>query len=141
MKRAVAVRLKIPDNEAYTALTALRRLGLEVAHLDRSEIWVLDDEGSAQDLAARFERNETLFNPNKHRLEVLDEVTPRAGELWVEPLDAAAREIRVDGVRGARRFIGWRLWGAPGVAAGPELQERAASALLCNPAIERVTLR
>ncbi len=37
--RTVAIRLKIPDNEAYTALTALRRLGVDVGRLERAEIW------------------------------------------------------------------------------------------------------
>jgi hypothetical protein len=35
----VAVGLKIPDNAAYTALVALRRLGVAVERVERSEIW------------------------------------------------------------------------------------------------------
>ena len=39
--RSVAVKLKIPDNEAYTALTALRRLGVNVARVERAVVWQL----------------------------------------------------------------------------------------------------
>ncbi len=32
----IAITLKIPDNEAYTALRALQRLGIDVARVQRS---------------------------------------------------------------------------------------------------------
>lgn len=138
--RAIAVRLKIPDNEAYTALAALRRLGVSLAQLERAELWLLDDTGDESDLADRFERNERLYNPNKHRLELLHADAPRAGELWIEPLDSVAVDVRIAGVRGGRRLVGWRLFTVPGEPAPRAVLERAASLLLCNPAIEKVVL-
>ena len=39
-------------------------------------------------LAARIETNESIFNPNKHRLTVLDANEPRPGEAWVYELPA-----------------------------------------------------
>ncbi|HZT11863.1 MAG TPA: hypothetical protein VFA29_03635, partial [Candidatus Baltobacteraceae bacterium] len=58
--RAAAIRLKIPDNEAYTALAALRRLGVQAGRVERSQIWVLDDDGDERDFAQRVMANESL---------------------------------------------------------------------------------
>ncbi len=84
MLRTVAIKLKIPDNEAYTALTTLRRLGIEIGRVERADVWQFDDTGETSDFAQRVERNETLFNPNKHELEVLESDLPREGEAWIE---------------------------------------------------------
>lgn len=135
--RAVAIRLKIPDNEAYTALTALRRLGVEAARVERAVIWHLDDEGSESDFTGRVERNETLFNPNKHELHVLEDVHPREGEVWIEELDAGDEPVRVDGITRARRYIGWRLFTGTHTPADAVTLQAAIDRLLCNPAIER----
>jgi phosphoribosylformylglycinamidine (FGAM) synthase PurS component len=137
MKRTVAIKLKIPDNEAYTALTALRRLGIQVGRLERAEIWQFEDSGAESDFAQRVERNETLFNPNKHELHVLDGDTPREGEAWIEQLDAQDVPVRVAGVTRGRRYIGWRLFQHGHDPATPHAVRSAVDQLLCNPAIER----
>jgi phosphoribosylformylglycinamidine (FGAM) synthase PurS component len=137
MNRTVAIKLKIPDNEAYTALTALRRLGLNIARLERAEIWQLDDGGNAEDVAQRVERNETLFNQNKHELQLLDAERPREGEVWIEQLDAQDVPVRVAGVRRGRRYVGWRLFAEAHTPADASVVRAAVEQLLCNPAIER----
>ena len=134
--RTIAIKLKIPDNAAYTALTALRRLGVDVARLERAEIWQFEDTGSESDFAARVERNETLFNPNKHELQVLDADRPRAGEAWIEDLDAKDVPLRIAGVNRARRYVAWRLFSAGHTPAGASAVRAAVDQLLCNPAIE-----
>jgi hypothetical protein len=125
--RAVSIALKIPDNTAYTALVALRRLGVEVARVERSEIRLFDDEGDVEILARRIMRDETIFNPNKHRLSVLENASPRAGEVWIEPL----------GRRTARLATAWRLFDAQGVPVNRHVLDAAIERLLCNPAIDR----
>jgi phosphoribosylformylglycinamidine (FGAM) synthase PurS component len=135
--RTVAIKLKIPDNEAYTALTALRRLGVEVARLERAEIWRMEDAGDDGDFAQRVERNEALFNQNKHELHVLDGDRPREGEAWIEQLDAQNVAVRVAGVTHGRRYIGWRLFAHDHTPADPQTVQSAVDQLLCNPAIER----
>ena len=142
-QRAVAISLKIPDNAAYTALTSLRRLGVGVARVERSEIWDVEDDGDAGTFATRIESNESIFNPNKHRLAVLERPSPRAGEVWIEEL-GRHNEVRehlggkpIAGIRNARRYVGWRLLQDDGSAAPRETIERAAQQLLCNSAIER----
>jgi phosphoribosylformylglycinamidine (FGAM) synthase PurS component len=144
--RTVAIKLKIPDNEAYTALTALRRLGVNLAKLERAEIWTFEDAGSERDFVARVERNETLFNPNKHELSVLELEMPRSGEAWVEEL-GPHDEVRghlggkgITGVTKARRYVGWRLFKAPNVPADAATVQDAVTKLLCNPAIERALI-
>ena len=144
--RTVAVKLKIPDNEAYTALTALRRLGINLAKLERVEVWAFEDSGAESDFVARVERNETLFNPNKHELAVLASAKPQSGEAWVEEL-GAHDEVRghlggkgIAGITKARRYVGWRLFKAPNVPADTAIVENAIAQLLCNPAIERAII-
>jgi len=145
-ERVAAISLKIPDNEAYTTLTALKRLGVDVARVERSEIWRLQDDGEAQTFAERVERNETIFNPNKHRLTVLGASEPRAGEVWIATLrqGGGANEIRehlggrpIAGVTRAEWFVGWRLFDQSGNPAGAEMLAAAVERLLCNPAIEK----
>ena len=86
MRRGVAISLKIPDNTAYTALVALRRLDVAVEHIERSDIYFFDDGGDVEMLKQRIESDERIFNPNKHRLAILDSEKPGPGELWIEPL-------------------------------------------------------
>lgn len=135
--RTIAIKLKIPDNEAYTALAALRRLGIDAARLERAEIWQMEDSGSEADFRQRAERNETLFNPNKHELQVLDSGRPREGEAWIEQLDARDVPLRIAGVTHARRYVGWRLFSQGHTPAGTQTVRAALDHLLCNPAIER----
>jgi hypothetical protein len=118
-ERVVAIAPKIPDNTAYTALVALRRLGVPVRRVERAEIRRLG-EGDA----------EPEINPNTQRLVELTENRPRRGELWIEELDAKRRD----------RAIGWRLTGDDGNPAAPDVLRAAADRLLCNPAIERFVI-
>jgi len=143
-ERVAAISLKIPDNEAYTTLVALKRLGVDVARVERSEIWRLKDEGEESTFAERVERNETIFNPNKHRLTVLGANGPRAGEVWIATLGKGANEIRehlggrpIADVTRAERYVGWRLFDQNGHPAGAETLAAAVERLLCNPAIEK----
>ena len=131
MTRAVAITLKIPDNTAYTAAVALRNLGLQVERVERSEIRLFDDAGDGAALLARVESDATIFNPNKHRATLLDHARPRAGEVWIEALDAHRGRPAT--------AIAWRLFTA-GMRADRQLLAAAAEGLLCNPAIERALL-
>jgi hypothetical protein len=133
MMRAVAISLKIPDNTAYTAAVALRRLGLDVEGIERSEIWFFDDGGDAAALLLRITSDETIFNPNKHRAAVLAAAAPREGEVWIEPLEPVTQAL----AKGEAAAIAWRLVGAHGASADRELLSAAVERLLCNPAIER----
>lgn len=128
MTRAVAIGLKIPDNAAYTALVALRRLGVNVERVERSEIWLFDDEGDVEALTARVKNDERIFNPNKHRLELLGAAVPRSGETWIEPLLALGHGAAA---------TAWRLFAANGAPANRSVLDAAIERLLCNPAIER----
>jgi phosphoribosylformylglycinamidine (FGAM) synthase PurS component len=146
-ERTIAIRLKIPDNEAYTALTALRGLDVAVERLERSEIWRVEDSGDPATLAARVETNEAIFNPNKHRLTVLASNAPQPGEAWVYELpvtggdDPIARLTMggktIPGISRARRYVGWRLFDGQRAPVARRTLESALERLLCNPAIEK----
>lgn len=142
-ERVVAIGLKIPDNQAYTALVALRRLGIEVARVERNEIWQLEDDGEGTTLAGRIEVNEAIFNPNKNRLTLLDRALPRAGEAWIEEI-GAHDDVRallggkgIAGITRARRYVGWRLFDPDAAPVPRDVVAAAVERLLCNPAIEK----
>ncbi len=121
-QRRIAVRLKVPDNTAYTALVALRRLGVPVARVERATLVVV----TAADDSAALEgvrRDEALFNPNLHEVGLVPHSAPEAGEIWVRAGDETAMQA-------------WRLFDEYGAPAPAETLERARDALLCNPAIE-----
>ena len=124
MTGAVAIGLKIPDNTAYTAGVALRRLGVGVERVERSEIRFFDDDGNVAALVKRIEVDATIFNPNKHCVTVLDEAVPRSGEVWIEPLEGGVA-------------VAWRLFARNDAAVDRETLRDAVEGLLCNPAIER----
>ena len=124
MSHAVAVNLKIPDNAAYTTLVTLRRLGIDLARVERAQIVRDPNAPSAQALAAQVERDESLYNPNKHRVTALESDAPRDGEVWIVQDDE-------------NRPVAWRLYSTPGAPANCEILVQAAGRLLCNPAIER----
>jgi hypothetical protein len=145
---AYSVELTIPDNEAYTTLVTLVRLGIRCRKLERSDVWVFEIEDAALDgLEPTIRSIETIFNPNKHVLRALSEPRPRAGEVWVGERDeseapgAALREVQfagrvLAGVRRFRRYKGWRLWESEAEAASTAVVANAAETLLCNPAFQ-----
>jgi hypothetical protein len=142
VRRTVAISLKIPDNSAYTALTALRRIGLELGQVDRREIWQLEDAGVPETVAERVSANAAIFNPNKHRVAVLDHQYPENGEVWISTI-GRHDEVRehlggtgIDGVLHARRCIGWRLRDSHGNPVERATLAAAVEGLLCNPAVE-----
>jgi phosphoribosylformylglycinamidine (FGAM) synthase PurS component len=126
MKRAVAVNLKIPDNTAYTALVTLRRLGVAVERVERSDVYFFDHEGDEGALAARVKSDETIFNPNTHRLTLLGHDAPRWGEVWIQSLGPAEHHA-----------VAWRLFDANGAPVERRTLAQAVERLLCNPAIDR----
>ncbi len=143
--RAFEVALTIPDNEAYTALVALQRMGIACAAVRRADVWVFDvDDGAAGGLEATVRDIETIYNPNKHRLLPLADARPQSGEVWIgedephappAPVRIAGRTLA--GVSAVRRFTAWRLEDAEGRPVATTEVDRAVATLLCNPAFQR----
>jgi|HubBroStandDraft_4_1064222.scaffolds.fasta_scaffold00009_40 hypothetical protein len=129
---AVSIALKIPDNTAYTALVTLRRLCVDVERVERGEIRFYED-GDVAALTARVMADETIFNPNKHRLTVLDECAPRAGEVWIVPLRHPPGSLEA----AESQAVSWRLFDAKGAPVDRAVLDAAIERLLCNPAIDR----
>jgi phosphoribosylformylglycinamidine (FGAM) synthase PurS component len=144
-QRTYAVTLKIPDNAAFTALLALQRLGIKCTDVRRADIFAFDvDDAYVAALDDSITRIETIYNPNKHALEVRGE-RPSAGEVWIAPHESAAPAppdgLRIagrtlPGVRALHRMTAWRL-----LDDGRELSDgelgAAVERLLCNPAFQK----
>jgi len=142
--RTFAVTLTIPDNEAFTAFETLGRLGIGVARVVRSDIWIFDvDDGAGQSLATTVASIETIHNPNKHRLSERASERPQPGEVWVATRDEAKATTvggrAIPGVRSIRRRTAWRLLDDTGGDVAPALLERAVETFLCNPAFQVAT--
>jgi phosphoribosylformylglycinamidine (FGAM) synthase PurS component len=149
--RYVEVVLTIPDNEAETARTTLQRLGVHVARLRRSDLYRIEvDAASESTLLDALREIETIYNPNKHALELRDDGAPRDGEVWIDeprpalPASSAGDAVRVagrvlPGVLQLERLVAWRLFDERDLPASPEVVARATETLLCNPAFQRAT--
>jgi hypothetical protein len=137
----------IPDNEALTALATLRTLGVDLGALERADLWRFDvDPAAADGLVDAVRGIETIFNPNKHALNVRDSLEPRAGEVWIDEPAAAVRfgtpPLRIAGrvlagIDRVERFTAWRLRDRHGAPAAREVVDRALETLLLNPAFQR----
>jgi hypothetical protein len=140
--RAYVVSLTIPDNEAYTALITLARMGLPVESVVRADVWVAAVEPAhASELDGAVRTMETIFNPNKHALEGRTDARPRGGEVWVTARDEAPATTvagrAVPGLRSIVRHTCWRLLDERGRDVAPELLQRATDEFLCNPAFQK----
>jgi hypothetical protein len=135
-----AVTLTIPDNEAFTALETLARLGIPVARVVRADIWLFEVDASAGDLFPTIASIETIHNPNKHRLAARESDQPGPGEVWVASSDETPTTLvggrAVAGVRGIRRRTAWRLLDDAGRDIAPRDLDRAVETFLCNPAFQ-----
>jgi len=125
------VSLKVPDNEARSALEAIRaKMGLSAVVLDlaREEVWELDVDApgphEARAVVSSLVETTNLFaNPNKHRTRVTEGEGPRADlapdEVAVLVSDresalggsilSAARRLGIAQLCGARRWVRWRV--------------------------------
>ena len=140
--RAYVVTLTIPDNEAFTALTALARIGVPAAAAIRSDVWIATvDAEHAGALDAAIGTIETIYNPNKHKLDVRADTTPRPGEVWITAHDetpaitVAGRTVA--GVHGIVRRTAWRLLDEHGADVPASVLDHATEAFLCNPAFQK----
>jgi hypothetical protein len=138
--KAFAVSLTIPDNEAFTALEALRRMGIALDEVQRADIWIFEvDEEAAAALAGTLATVETIYNPNKHRLEGRAGARPATGEVWVGTRDetgsitVAGRTLT--GVQAIRRKTAWRLL-RNGHDVDAATLDRAVTTFLSNPAFQ-----
>ena len=140
--RAYVVTLTIPDNEAFTALTTLARMGIPVGEVRRADVWIarVDPERAAE-ADAVLATVETIFNPNKHRLEVRSDARPRSGEVWVMARDETPATTvggrAVPGVSGIVRRTSWRLLDEHGHDVSAADRQRAIDGFLCNPAFQK----
>ena len=143
VERAYVVSLTIPDNEAFTALTTLGRMGLLVESIVRADVWVANvaNSAAAEQLDAAIRTMETIFNPNKHKLEIRTATRPQAGEVWVTSRDEAPATTiagrTIPGVNGIVRHTSWRLLDDRGHDVAPALLAKATATFLCNPAFQR----
>jgi len=145
IEHAYEIRLAIPDNEAYTALTTLRRLDVPCDGIQRADVYVfgVDDRADAAALGRLLTTIATIYNPNKHRLRSLDRPRPAPGEVWIAAAEMPQPHERVvvggvdlPGVRTAWRATSWRLTNGE-ADVPPQVLERAVETLLCNSAFQR----
>ncbi len=142
IERAYVVTLTIPDNEAFTALTTLSRMRLAVETAVRSDVWIASVEAEhAAALDGTITTIETVYNPNKHRLEVREDARPRSGEVWITAHDETPAITiagrTVEGVHGIVRRSSWRLLDQQGADVPASVLDRATESFLCNPAFQK----
>jgi phosphoribosylformylglycinamidine (FGAM) synthase PurS component len=150
-----AIELIIPDNTAFTVLTALRHLGYEeLAKVERSDhvLLTVADDAVPEQVIAQLSRAEVLFNPNKHRMSYATAgeraAAPQQFEAIVRDHDEnndrlvalLSRTFGMTALRGLSRAVGWRLYDEAGPAARERL-EWACRSLLANPISQSYDIR
>jgi len=138
-----AIELTVPDNTAFTVLTALRGLGYpELERVERGDLLRLRvDDGamSIDECGAALTRAEVVFNPNKHRLMRAGSGETDLLEAVVADKDDDAESLRalltdhfdMRGLKGVERATVWRLY--EGDRAAPrDRMEWACRSLLAN---------
>jgi phosphoribosylformylglycinamidine (FGAM) synthase PurS component len=144
----VAIELIIPDNTAFTVLTALRHLGYEdLVRVERSEHVVLSvtDDARPDAVVAQLSRAEVLFNPNKHRMSFAvgsdpERAHPPEFEALVRDKDEDNTRLvallsgtfGMNALRNIERGVGWRLYDRAGPC-GADRLKWACQTLLANP--------
>ncbi|HME82251.1 MAG TPA: phosphoribosylformylglycinamidine synthase subunit PurS [Candidatus Eremiobacteraceae bacterium] len=151
MRLEIAIDLIVPDNTAFTVLTALRQLGYTaLERVERTEIVELEIDAphaATEDLVAKVMRAEIMFNPNKHRLSYAPSSAPAAegnGAAQWEALvvdrddetsglvTLLAGPFGLSGLKTLSRGVAWRLHEANGPAPKARI-EWACRELLANP--------
>lgn len=146
LEKTFAVALTIPDNEAFTALETLRRLGLRIGGVRRADIWTFAvDAALAGRLPETIAGVETIFNPNKHQIMERHGGRPLDGEVWIGPQDDASAGTvggrALAGVREIRRRVAWLLVDETGSIVEPAVLDLAVETFLCNPAFQKAIRR
>jgi phosphoribosylformylglycinamidine (FGAM) synthase PurS component len=139
-----AIDLTVPDNTAFTVLTALRSMGYDsLTRVERAELLrlrVADGALSPEECGRALKAAEVVFNPNKHRIAIADGGPPDDAEAVVADKDedtAALKELLTEhfGIRGLvriERATAWRLYEGDAPASAERL-EWACANLLANP--------
>jgi phosphoribosylformylglycinamidine (FGAM) synthase PurS component len=155
MRIDVAIEPIIPDNTAFTVLSALRELGYErLSRVERSQhVFVSVSEGTLVKLViGDLAKAEVLFNPNKHRMSYAlpdaSNIEPPEFEAFVRDKDENNDRLRellvtafgLPNLLDIERAVGWRLYEREGSAALEQLKW-ACTTLLCNPVSQRYDIR
>jgi phosphoribosylformylglycinamidine (FGAM) synthase PurS component len=156
IKIDVAIELIIPDNTAFTVLTALRHLGYDdLQKVERSEHVMLGvaDGAETENIIHALSRAEVLFNPNKHRMSYAaaagaQAAVPPEFEAIVRDKDEnnerlvtlLAATFGMTALRELSRAVGWRLYDKRGPATRERL-EWACRTLLANPISQAYDIR
>jgi len=140
----IAVESSVPDNTAFTVLTALRELGYgDLERVERSTVYALKLAGRsmpAAECAQALKRAEVVFNPNIQRLAYVSGSNAGDPEAVVSDKEDQTESLctlLVDrfGVRGLERVeraTAWRLYDRAGPANAKRL-DWACEILLANP--------
>ena len=148
----VAIGLHMPDNTAFTVLTALQGLGYaELSAVERDELLRLrlrDGVMTARECAQALTHAEVVFNPNKHRMGLATGDDGPDSDVVVSDDDDDTGALRallgarfgIRGLESLERATAWRLWEGERCASEARLAW-ACRALLANPFAQRFVVR
>lgn len=148
----LAIDLTVPDNTAFTVLTALRGLGYrELDRVERSDLLRLrlrDGAMSTEDCTRAITHAEVVFNPNKHRLSVATAADSQQSEAVVTEkgddnsalIGLLSARFGVRGLEEVERATAWRLFESAECATEDRLTW-ACDILLANPYSQAYVVR
>jgi phosphoribosylformylglycinamidine (FGAM) synthase PurS component len=146
------IDLTVPDNTAFTVLTALRALGYpELTRVERSallRLGIADGAMTVEECARALTHAEIVFNPNKHRLRFGANGPAGSPEAIVEDKDDDTSSLQamlsgqfgVSGLECVERATAWRLFEGDAPASAERL-EWACKELLANSYSQTFVIR
>ena len=147
-----AIELTVPDNTAFTVLTALRELGYrDLERVERAELLrlrVTDGAMTIDECGRALMRAEVVFNPNKHRLTYaaggetgsFEAIVAEKDDDSTGLSDLLSGHFGVRGLESVERATAWRLFDEGGAASKKRL-EWACRELLANPFSQTCSVR
>jgi phosphoribosylformylglycinamidine (FGAM) synthase PurS component len=139
-----AIDLTVPDNTAFTVLTALRSMGYDrLTRVERTSLLRLDVGSgamSAEECGRALTHAEIVFNPNKHRMTLSSDGLAGGHEAVVADKDDDTESLQelltqrfgIRGLERVERATSWRLFEGDEAASGERLVW-ACERLLANP--------
>ena len=111
----VLVRLKIPDNTAFTTHQALRSLGFQIDKVERAELYEVQTHLPEDKVKKLWENTDVLANSNKHKVEVYSGLPKDSIIVWDAEnggsgvLNTLHKRFNMTSIAHLRKGVWWNL--------------------------------
>ncbi len=115
MNYNVLVRLKIPDNTAFTTHQALLSMGLKVDKVERAEWYEIETTLNETDVKKLWETTDILANTNKHKVEAYATLPSQSIIVWDKEnaghgvLTTLKKRFNITNITAIKKGVWWNI--------------------------------